>query len=242
MTLHYRVLPDVTGAEYGSVFPTAESASAQTGHPRARVLPAGVYLDGGKRVLDVVLASLALFLALPVLVALMLALWLESGRPWFTQLRLGRDGKVFRMYKLRTMVHDAESRLRDCLNADPDLRAEWDRTQKLKSDPRVTPIGRLLRKTSLDELPQLFNVIRGDMSLVGPRPMLPDQLPIYRAPAAYLALRPGLTGLWQVTARNEESFDLRAALDHRYAQQVTLWRDLGIMGATFGALWRATGY
>ena len=125
---------------------------------------------------------------------------------------------------------------------DPALRAEWELTQKLKRDPRITPLGRLIRKTSLDELPQLINVIRGDMSLVGPRPMLPDQLPLYRAPAAYLGLRPGLTGLWQVTARNAESFDLRAQIDQAYARRVTFARDLKIMAATFGALWNATGY
>jgi lipopolysaccharide/colanic/teichoic acid biosynthesis glycosyltransferase len=245
MTLHYRILPDITGVDLGPVFPLADPL------PRGRRIaadplripaPRPVYEAIGKRVLDVVLASLALVLSLPVLGLLMLALWIEGGKPVFVQRRLGRDGRVFRMFKLRTMVLDAESRLATCLASDPLLRAEWDRTQKLKSDPRITPLGRLLRKTSLDELPQLINVIRGDMSLVGPRPMLPEQLPLYRTPASYLRLRPGLTGLWQVTARNEESFDLRAEIDHRYAQKVSMSRDLGIMAVTFGALWRATGY
>ena len=245
MTLHYRILPDVTGVDLGPVFPLADAPprpSRIAADPLPLRAPVPLYEGFGKRALDVTLAGLALLLALPVLLALVLALWIEGGKPVFVQRRLGRDGRVFRMFKLRTMVLDAESRLATCLAEDPLLRAEWDRTQKLKADPRITPLGRLLRKTSLDELPQLINVILGDMSLVGPRPMLPEQLPLYRHPASYLRLRPGLTGLWQVTARNEESFDLRAAIDHRYAQKVSLGRDLGIMAATFGALWRATGY
>lgn len=245
MTLHYRILPDVTGVDLGPLFPLSD-AETRPGRIAADPLrlPARttLYEAWGKRALDVVLASLALALALPVLAVLMAALWLEGGKPVFVQPRLGRDGRIFRMLKLRTMVVDAEARLATCLNNDPLMRAEWDRTQKLKTDPRITPLGRLLRKTSLDELPQLINVIRGDMSMVGPRPMLADQLSLYRTPSAYLRLRPGLTGLWQVTARNEHSFDLRATIDHRYAQSVTLVRDVKILLATFGALWRATGY
>lgn len=246
MTLHYRILPDVTGVDLSPVFPLVETPPPRgtriAADPLSVSPPRPIYEGWGKRAMDVVLASLALALSLPVLLILMVALWIEGGKPIFVQRRLGRNGRVFRMFKLRTMVQDAESRLAMCLDADPRLRAEWDLTQKLKADPRITPLGRLLRKTSLDELPQLFNVIRGDMSLVGPRPMLPEQLPLYRTPASYLRLRPGLTGLWQVTARNEESFDLRAAIDHTYAQNVSLSRDLGIMAVTFGALWRATGY
>lgn len=245
MTLHYRNLTDVTGVDLGPVFPLVDPRP-RTGRiaadPLPHPAPSGLYEGAGKRLIDIVLASLALFLALPVLLALILALWIEGGRPVFVQRRLGRDGRIFRMFKLRTMVVDAEARLSTCLAADPCLRAEWDRTQKLKTDPRITPLGRLLRKTSLDELPQLINVIRGDMSLVGPRPMMPEQLPLYRTPAAYLRLRPGLTGLWQVTARNEESFALRAEIDHGYSTRVSVLGDLKIVMATFGALWRATGY
>jgi len=245
MTLHYRALPDVTGVDLGPVLPMHDTAlSFDTRAPRRAPTRRrqGTYARLGKRGLDIVLSSVALFLALPVLLLLVAALWIEGGKPVFVQNRLGKDGRHFRMFKLRSMVVDAEARLATCLQADPDLRAEWDRTQKLKSDPRITPLGLLLRKTSLDELPQLFNVLKGDMSLVGPRPMLPEQLPLYRHPSAYLPLRPGLTGLWQVTARNEESFDLRAVIDLTYSQRVTLARDLKIMAATFGALWRATGY
>jgi len=206
------------------------------------VPPPGLYYKIGKRALDIVLGTIALILMLPVLLILTLVLWVESGNPFYFQPRLGKDGRVFRMWKLRTMVIGADRKLAECLAADPALQQEWDRTQKLKRDPRITPVGRLLRRTSLDELPQIVNVLRGDMSLVGPRPMLPDQLPLYLHPETYLALRPGITGLWQVTARNEEAFALRATLDRTYQETLSLGRDLRIIGATFGAVVQATGY
>ncbi len=242
MTLHYRALPDLTGVDLGPM-PAAPSAPIRVPQ-RSVALPAlgSAYAVVGKRMLDIALASVALVLAAPVLVLLAAALWIESGNPFYTQDRLGQHGRRFRMLKLRTMVIGAENRLEEFLDRDPALRTEWNLTQKLKRDPRITPVGRLLRKTSMDELPQILNVLKGDMSLVGPRPMLPAQLPLYLTPEAYLGLRPGITGLWQVTARNEESFDLRAVLDHRYAQRLTLGYDLRIIGATFGAIWRATGY
>lgn len=245
MTLHYRSLPDLTGIDLapsltlGSLTPVQSPAPAR---PAYSVAGRQGYAQSGKRLLDVVLASVALVLSAPVLLLLIVALWIEGGQPIFTQDRVGRNGRVFRMFKLRSMVVDAEARLAEYLDADPRMRAEWELTQKLKRDPRITPLGRLLRITSLDEVPQLINVLRGDMSLVGPRPMLPEQMPLYRHLSAYLGLRPGLTGLWQVTARNEESFDLRAAIDLAYAQRVSLWRDLKIMAATLVALGKATGY
>jgi len=255
MTLHYRALPDLTGVDLGplpasSVFPVwsegAPLADASQRHlPQVRaLLPAleGDYALVVKRLLDIVLATAALILAAPVLLILALALWIESGNPFYTQVRLGKDGRLFRMFKLRTMVPGAEARLQEFLDRDPALRAEWELTQKLKKDPRITPVGRLLRKTSMDELPQLVNVLLGDMSLVGPRPMLPEQMPLYLNPPAYLGLRPGITGLWQVSARNEESFELRAIIDLRYAQRLSFWTDARIIAATVRAVWRATGY
>lgn len=215
------------------------SLSQATAPARPRT---GFYARHGKRALDLVLGSLALVLAAPVLAVLALALWVESGNPFFFQQRLGQNGRIFRMWKLRTMVPDAERKLADCLAADPALRREWALTQKLKRDPRITPLGRLIRMTSLDELPQIVNVLKGDMSLVGPRPMLPEQLPMYLHPEAYLTLRPGITGLWQVTARNEEAFALRAILDRDYLEGLSLAQDLRIIGATFGAVVQATGY
>ncbi len=253
MTLHYRAIPDLTGVDLGPL-PSLAMYSAWAGGsahafapvvaPETPALPAlhGGYARLGKRLLDIALAGVALLLAAPVLALLALALWIESGNPFYTQERLGLNGRRFRMFKLRTMVMNAEAKLADCLAADPVLRAEWALTQKLKRDPRITPLGRLLRKTSMDELPQILNVLKGDMSLVGPRPMLPDQMPLYLNPTAYTGLRPGITGLWQVTARNENSFDLRAILDLRYAQRLSFGYDLRIIAATFGAVWRATGY
>lgn len=253
MTLHYRALPDLTGVDLGplpasSAFPVWGEAASIHSHRHlpqpAALLPAlkGDYALVVKRLLDIVLASVALVLAAPVLVLLALALWAESGNPFYSQLRLGKDGRLFRMYKLRTMVPGAQARLQEYLDRDPALRAEWELTQKLKNDPRITPVGRLLRKTSMDELPQLVNVLLGDMSLVGPRPMLPEQMPLYLNPPAYLGLRPGITGLWQVSARNEESFELRAIIDLRYAQRLSFWTDAKIIAATVKAVWRATGY
>lgn len=201
----------------------------------------GFYANRLKRFGDIVFSFLALMLAAPVIAVLGLALWLESGNPFYTQLRLGQGGRHFRMYKLRTMVKGADQRLEACLAADPALRAEWDSTQKLRNDPRVTRVGWFIRKTSLDELPQLLNVLRGDMSLIGPRPMLPDQLPLYLNPNAYLALRPGITGLWQVTARNDQAFDVRAIIDQSYFERLSFWLDLRIFLATFRAVARGTG-
>jgi lipopolysaccharide/colanic/teichoic acid biosynthesis glycosyltransferase len=258
MTLHYRALPDPTGVDLGptpalnaypawTVANTANAPLPLEGRPAALigpVLPArrANYVRHGKRALDIALASVALLLAAPVLVLLATALWIESGNPFYAQERLGMNGRKFRMWKLRTMVKNADLHLQRHLSSDPALRAEWDLTQKLKADPRITAIGRLLRKTSMDELPQIFNVLKGDMSLVGPRPMLPEQMPLYAHPPAYLGLRPGITGLWQVTARNEDSFALRAVLDLRYAQRVSLRTDARIIAATFGVVFRATGY
>jgi len=202
----------------------------------------GLYARFGKRAIDIVLALIALVLSAPVLALLVLALWIEGGQPIFLQRRLGKGGRVFRMWKLRTMVVGADRKLAECLAADPELKREWDLTQKLKCDPRITPLGRFLRKTSLDELPQIINVLKGDMSLVGPRPMLPEQLPLYLHPEAYLALRPGITGLWQVTARNEDAFALRAVLDRDYFDRLSLGGDLRLIGATFGAVVNGTGY
>lgn len=255
MTLHYRALPDLIGVDYAAlpapdltgVLPVPLKNQLLALQPElvadASLTTLGTeYALIGKRLIDITLGSIALFLAAPVMIVLIALLWIESGNPFYTQERLGQQGRRFRMYKLRTMVPDAAFRLKQYLDSDPAMRAEWDRTQKLKNDPRITPLGRLLRKTSLDELPQIVNVIKGDMSLVGPRPMLPEQMAIYKAPAAYLGLRPGITGLWQVTARNEDSFALRATIDLSYAQRLSFWTDMKIMGATFRAVLRATGY
>ena len=199
------------------------------------------YRSWGKRALDIMLVLLTAPVSLTLVLLCALALWIEGGDPFYRQDRLGRGGRRFSILKLRTMVRDADARLQSLLATDPDLKREWDSTQKLKNDPRITRVGQFLRMTSLDEVPQLFNVLMGDMSLVGPRPMMPEQLPLYGDPALYFALRPGLTGLWQVSVRNENTFAYRFQMDALYYQGVSLMRDLALMVRTVGVVLRRTG-
>lgn len=209
--------------------------------PEART-PRGVYARAGKRMLDLTLVAAALPAIALVTGVSALALWLEGGQPFYSQLRLGRNGKEFRIYKLRTMVRDADRQLAKLLEEDPELAAEWNRTQKLKKDPRITRVGRFLRRTSLDELPQLWNVVKGDMSLVGPRPMLPEQLPMYGRADSYFAVKPGITGIWQVSDRNESSFAYRQKTDREYDRKLSLSLDLRLLFRTVGVVLRGTGY
>ena len=161
--------------------------------------PAFIYRHAIKRLFDVAFVLVTLPFSCILVGLCAVALWLEGGNPFYTQERLGKGGQRFRILKLRTMVRNADEVLENYLASDPKLRVEWDHLQKLRVDPRVTPIGRVLRATSLDELPQLLNVLRGDMSIVGPRPMMPEQLPMYGNPVSYFAMRPGITGMWQET-------------------------------------------
>ncbi|MCE8515981.1 sugar transferase [Ruegeria pomeroyi] len=202
----------------------------------------GVYAKVGKRCLDVAFILLTLPVALLIIGLCALALRLEGGSAFYRQPRLGRNGKQFHILKLRTMVMDADARLERMLAENPAMRAEWDATQKLKNDPRITRVGNVLRCTSLDELPQLWNVFKGDMSLVGPRPMMPDQLPLYGAADSYFALRPGITGLWQVSERNNSRFDYRAKSDAEYAASLSLTGDLSLLLRTTSVVMRRTGY
>jgi exopolysaccharide production protein ExoY len=167
-----------------------------------------------------------------------LAVRLAMGGPVvFAHRRIGWNGTVFRCYKFRTMVGDAEDVLARHLAADPAAAAEWAATRKLRDDPRVTPLGRLLRKSSLDELPQLLNVLKGEMSCVGPRPIVAEELARYGADAAaYLSVRPGVTGAWQAGGRSSVGYDARVALDRAYVQGWTLWRDVTIILRTVPAL------
>lgn len=193
-----------------------------------------------KRALDVALVAVTAPFTLFVVGALALLVRLDGGPAFYGQQRLGRDGRVFVLWKLRSMVPDAEARLERYLADNPLAREEWSRTQKLRADPRVTRLGRYLRKYSLDELPQLWNVFVGDMSLVGPRPMFPAQRILYPG-VAYFDFRPGLTGLWQVSERNRTSFAERADYDNRYADRVSLATDLRIMARTVAVVVRGTG-
>lgn len=195
-----------------------------------------------KRLFDVTAASLALVLLSP-LFALFAALIRRDGGPaLFCQTRVGRQGETFECLKFRTMGIDAEARLAELLARDPKTAAEWETYQKLADDPRITPVGRLLRRSSLDELPQLINVLRGEMSLVGPRPMTVEQKQAYGARLeSYIRMRPGLTGMWQVNGRNSTSFEERARLDDWYARNWSLWRDAVILARTVREVLFSTG-
>lgn len=204
------------------------------------VLKNGFYASFTKRVLDVVIVLAALPFLLPFFLIIGALIALDGHSPFFRQERVGQDGKRFYMWKFRTMVPDAEAKLETHLAENPDARAEWDSMQKLANDPRITRIGRILRSTSVDELPQLLNVLSGDMSLVGPRPMMPCQQALYPG-HGYYRLRPGLTGSWQVSERHTSTFAERATYDDAYEQDLTFAADLGILAKTVGVVLRRTG-
>lgn len=210
----------------------------RTGQP---VSERGVYRNGGKRLFETALVLLAAPVVLPLVLLMALLIACDGHNPFFVQKRLGRNGRVFRIWKLRTMVPDAEAQLQDYLDRDPEARRQWDSTQKLKRDPRVTRVGQLLRKTSLDELPQLLNVVNGTMALVGPRPMMTGQRHMYDG-LAYRRLRPGITGLWQISARNESEFVARVRYDDEYHRSLSFWTDLRILARTVIVVLRGTGY
>lgn len=193
-----------------------------------------------KRLLDIALAGLAVLVLSPLYAVLWGATRLDGGPSLFCQLRVGRNGKTFRCFKFRTMIVDAEDQLAIHLAKHPQIAQEWARHQKLKNDPRITKIGRLLRKSSLDELPQLFNVLRGDMSLVGPRPFMPEQAEIYSG-NAYFNLRPGLTGNWQVSDRHNSEFSDRVQYDEEYSNEISLFTDLNILLKTIRVVLQASG-
>lgn len=194
----------------------------------------------GKQALDVVLVVLTSPITVPVIFLLALALLLTGQNPFYTQDRVGLNGKIFRMWKLQTMLPDAEQRLEEYLQSNPEARAEWNSKQKLINDPRITPLGKILRKTSLDELPQLFNVFNGTMSLVGPRPMMVPQKAHYSG-SAYYDMRPGVSGLWQVSDRNEGEFVGRVKFDEVYGRKLSLSTDVYVMLRTVVVMLRGTG-
>lgn len=194
-----------------------------------------------KRSLDIFLTLLSAPIVVPLVLLMVVLITLDGGNPFYSQMRVGKNGRAFRMWKLRTMVNNADELLEGYLNKKPAARLEWDATQKLKNDPRITWIGRILRKTSLDELPQLFNVLNGTMSLVGPRPMMLSQRDDYKG-TSYYNLRPGITGLWQVSDRNECEFAGRVAFDDAYDNALSLKTDFQVLVQTVGVVLRGTGY
>lgn len=205
-------------------------------------LPArpGLYRNHVKRIADLTFVIVTAPLVLPAILVLALVLALQGHSPFYFSDRVGRGGRTFRMMKLRTMVRDADDMLDAYLQQNEKARREWEGKQKLAEDPRVTSFGRFLRKSSLDELPQLWNVLKGDMSLVGPRPMMPEQRAIYPG-LAYYGLRPGVTGFWQISVRNGCDFSKRADFDAEYDEKLSFMTDMSVLMKTLRAVIRGTG-
>lgn len=195
------------------------------------------------RLFDLTLAACAIVAFFPLLILITSAIRLTSPGPvLFKQERIGRDGKVFRCLKFRSMVCNAGEILDELLRNNPDARAEWARDQKLRNDPRITRVGQFLRKSSLDELPQLFNVLLGQMGVVGPRPIIAQEIPRYGQHfAGYTSVRPGITGLWQVSGRNDLPYETRVRLDTFYARRKSLGYDLSICLRTIPAVLQSKG-
>lgn len=221
-------------------FSDGGALAIRTDHtPRLRV----TYLRLIKRPLDI-LASLVL---LPVILPILAIIWcvslFDGGHAFFGQDRIGRGGKTYRCYKARTMVRNAEAKLVELCKNDPERAAEWATYQKLENDPRITRFGRILRATSLDELPQIFNVLKGDMSLVGPRPFMVSQAILYKEAGgmAYFDLRPGITGLWQVAGRSGTTFAQRVEYDDAYHAAASLTLDLRLVWQTAAVVLYRTG-
>lgn len=228
MTVHFQDIPDSVGASL-------------TSDRRGLAKQSGAYGTFGKRFIELVLVLVTLPIWATIIAGIALVAARDGHSPFYRQERVGKDGRIFRMWKLRSMVPDADQLLAEHLASNSEARVEWETTQKLKNDPRITTFGRLIRRSSLDELPQLFNVLIGDMSLVGPRPMMVSQTSMYPG-SAYFLLRPGMTGFWQISDRNECEFKDRAGFDTKYFREMSLWTDVSIMARTIHVVFRCTGY
>lgn len=202
----------------------------------------GAYRTSFKRPFDCLLVVLTLPLTLPLILFFWALIRLDGGPGFFAHVRIGRTGRAFKCWKLRTMHPLAEDRLEEMLRTDPAAAKEWADHQKLSRDPRITPLGVFLRRFSIDELPQIWNVLRGEMSVVGPRPITAAELQRYGSNTwAYLSLLPGLTGAWQVAGRNTMRYEDRVALDVEYRRKISFFRDLGIILRTFRAVLSRSG-
>ena len=195
-----------------------------------------------KRIFDTLVALVLIVLLSPLLLLLSLLLLGDGGKVIFSQKRVGKNGRPFNCLKFRTMALDAEDQLKLLLAQSPEHKLQWEKDQKLKDDPRVSALGGFLRRTSLDELPQLFNVLQGQMSLVGPRPIVEAELQRYGSDASYyLMVRPGMTGLWQVNGRNDLDYESRVYLDTWYVKNWSLWYDLVILIKTIRTVLSSKG-
>ncbi|WP_072393097.1 sugar transferase [Hyphomicrobium sp. CS1GBMeth3] len=192
----------------------------------------------GKRVADLMIAATSLVMLIPLMLIIAALIKLTMGGPvFYYQSRIGHNGKRFRCYKFRSMLADADKRLADLVARDPEAAAEWTETRKLKNDPRVTRFGQILRKSSLDELPQFYNVLIGDMSCIGPRPIVSEEIARYgRYAPDYFSVRPGITGLWQVSGRSSLSYSRRIALDRYYVRRWSPLLDASIALRTLKAV------
>jgi exopolysaccharide production protein ExoY len=226
---------------FGGRFPTggeAASANPWVDEPSARVVGGGF-----KRGFDITAALAAIVLLLPMfcLIALAIKLW-DRGPVFYRHRRIGLRGAAFDCLKFRSMVMNGDEVLSRHLAANSAAAREWEETHKLKDDPRITPLGASMRKTSIDELPQLVNILKGEMSFVGPRPIVTAEVPKYGdAIDHYLSARPGLTGPWQVSGRNDVDYSTRVALDRGYVEDWSFWRDVSIIAKTARVVVTARG-
>ncbi|QAR33524.1 exopolysaccharide biosynthesis polyprenyl glycosylphosphotransferase [Geovibrio thiophilus] len=205
---------------------------------------ASVANKAAKRAFDIVFTLLVLPFAGLIIITAAVAIRLESGgSPFYSHKRVGRGGKVIGVLKMRSMYKDADVRLKDILDSDPVKRAEWETSFKLKDDPRVTKVGRFIRKTSIDEMPQFINVLRGDMSVVGPRPIIRTELDEYYGKDGeyYCMVRPGITGIWQVSGRSDTDYTFRVGLDSWYVMNWSIWLDIMIILKTVKAVIKKEG-
>ncbi len=199
-----------------------------------------------KRPFDLIFSIIALLLTFPLWVVIALAIKLEDGGPvFFTHERPGYRGRPFKLIKFRTMVVDAEKKAKEILEKNPEFKKEWEKSFKLKNDPRLTRVGKILRKTSLDELPQLINVIKGEMSIVGPRPILKEELNVrrkYKDWDMFFKVKPGITGYWQVKARNiNQDYGEKVEMDNYYVKNMSFFLDLKIIVKTLVAVIKGKG-
>lgn len=232
-----------TGA-YDPTSPTGLSASFAPSPAKSRqAVRPNRYFGIRKRLFDILMVLVAIPVVLPLVVVLWAMVRTDRGPGFYSQLRVGRDGRAFRCWKLRTMTPDAEDHLRRLCKADPAIAREWAENQKLAKDPRITRFGHFLRRSSLDELPQLWNILRGEMSFVGPRPFLPEQQALYTEAGgeAYFLMRPGVTGEWQVRGRSATRFVDRVRFDEAYYDNASLTQDLRLMAETVLVVARMTG-
>lgn len=237
---HLLIIPDLFG--FSSLWVAARDMGGILGlEVRQQLLLPGPRL--AKFLIDLVATLIGGVLILPLIVLIAILVRLDSPGPiFYRQTRLGRDGLPFRAWKFRTMVQNADKALQDYFISHPDLKESWDKYHKLKVDPRVTRVGRFLRRTSLDELPQLWNILRGEMSLVGPRPIVDEEIPLYGDKyLLYTKVTPGLTGMWQVSGRNNITYEERVNLDAYYVRNWSVWLDLYILLRTIWVVISAEG-